>query len=199
MSKLAVLILAAGNSSRMGFPKQLLKWKGTNLLQHAINSVKDINADNIFLVLGANYEKVKSNIKADGITVLKNENWENGLGNSIAFGIKYIKESPLNIENVLILLADQPLIDAHYLKLLINTHNQAKREITCTLYNTNKFGVPVIFDKMYFEDLSQLNHDKGAKGLLEKYSDNLAYVDGKNVIVDIDTMTDYEKLYKRYH
>ena len=83
MSKFAVLILAAGSSSRMGVPKQLLQWKGTNLLQYCINSVKDINADAIFLVLGANSEKIRSKIDTNQITVLYNHNWKKGLGSSI--------------------------------------------------------------------------------------------------------------------
>lgn len=199
MSKLAVLILAAGNASRMGFPKQLLKWKDTNLLQHAIDSVKDLNGDVVFLILGAHYEKIISEIDTNNITVLQNDHWKEGLGKSIAFGMNHINQSNLEIDHVLIVLADQPLIDIDYLKSLLEAYSKSKHKITCTLYHEDKFGVPAIFDKIYFKELSQLNHDKGAKRLLEKHRDSLSYVNGENVIVDIDTIDDYEKLYKIHH
>lgn len=199
MSKLAVLILAAGNSSRMGVPKQLLKWKGTNLLQHTINTVSEVDADHIILVLGANFEKIKPNISTDQITVLYNKYWEKGLGNTIAFGIKYIKESLPNIENVIVLLADQPLVDSNYLNKMISIHNLISNKITCTLYKQGKFGVPAIFNRKYFEELSQLNQDNGAKNILKKYSEILSSVDGENFNLDIDTMEDYETLYKSHH
>ena len=199
MSKLAVLILAAGSSSRMGVPKQLLKWKGTNLLQYCINSVKDLNADAVHLVLGANADKIRSKIKANQITILVNEHWKNGLGNTLAFGVNYITTTLPDIENILIMLADQPLIDSNYLKLLIKTHFQHKKKLTCTLYQEHQFGVPAIFNKKYFDELSQLDDDQGAKGLLKKHSSDVIALNGTNIITDMDTMFDYESLFKRHH
>jgi len=199
LSKLAILILAAGNASRMGFPKQLLKWKDTNLLQHVINSVKQIENDGVYLVLGANYEKIISEIDNRNIHVLKNDTWQKGLGNSIVFGVHHITKFQPKTNQVLIVLADQPLINAHYFNTLINAHTESKQEITCTLYKDGKLGVPAIFNKAYFDKLLQLNQDKGAKEVLKKYSKDLKFVDGKDVIVDIDTMEDYKILYKKHH
>ncbi|WP_338358328.1 nucleotidyltransferase family protein [Yeosuana marina] len=199
MSKLVVLILAAGNASRMGFPKQLLKWKNTNLLQHAINSVTHIENDGIFLVLGANYEKIISQINPYNLHVLKNDAWKQGLGSSISFGVQEISKCHPEIKEVLVMLADQPLIDAYFLNALINKHNESKNEITCTLYKDQKLGVPAIFNKSYFEELSQLNGDKGAKKILEKYSDRVTFIDGSHVISDIDSKEDYEVLFKNHH
>jgi molybdenum cofactor cytidylyltransferase len=197
--KLAILILAAGNASRMGFPKQLLKWKNSNLLQHAINSLKDIKNNGIYLVLGANFEQIITEIHTKNITVLKNDAWNEGLGSSIAFGVAQISKFQPEIEQVLIMLADQPLIDTHYLNLLINTHFQNQSHITCTLYKNQKLGVPAIFRKPYFEELAQLKGDKGAKNLLEKHSDNVVSIDGSHVFFDIDSKEDYEVLFKKHH
>jgi molybdenum cofactor cytidylyltransferase len=198
LSKLAILILAAGNSSRMGVSKQLLKWKEANLLQHAMNTVNKVNSQNL-VVLGANYSKIKSQIEDKNIRVLCNQNWKNGLGNSISFGINYIKESLPNIDNVLIMLADQPLIDADFLDRMIETHKLYPKKIICTLYQNERLGVPAIFNKIYFEDLLQLNDDKGAKELLKKYSSEVISLNGVKIVQDIDTLDDYEDLYKQYH
>ena len=199
MSKLAVLLLAAGSSSRMGFPKQLLKWKNSTLLQHSINTVKQIDYNEIILVLGAHFEDINTSTDTTGLTVIYNEYWENGLGNSIACGMKYIKKSLPRINSVLIMLADQPLIDSNYLNEMIETHKLNPSKIISTSYKNQKKGVPAIFNKSYFEELSQLNYDKGAKDLLNKNSENNQFLNGTHLISDIDTMEDYEKLYKRFH
>ena len=199
MSKLAVLLLAAGSSSRMGVPKQLLKWNNTILLSHAINTVKQISKNEILLALGANYEEINSKVDASDITIIYNENWEKGLGNSIACGIKYIIESSPDIESVLIVLADQPLIDSSYLNKMIENYQLNPDKIICTSYQNKRLGVPAFFNKTKFEELSKLNHDKGAKDLLNINPENILFLDGTDLISDIDTIEDYETLYKRFH
>lgn len=199
MSKLVVLILAAGDSSRMGFPKQLLKWKNTTLLQHTIDTVKKIAAEEIILVLGANSEKIKAEIDSNEVTVLVNKNWNLGLGDSIAYGINYIETILSEAESVLIMLADQPLIDTEFLIKMIESYRSNPTRIVSTFYEEGKFGVPTIFNKKYFPELLKLNDDKGAKSVLKKYSDDLLFIDGKDFINDIDTVKDYEELFKRFH
>ena len=183
----------------MGVPKQLLKWNNTTLLNHAINTVKQISKNEILLVLGANYEEINSKVDASDITIIYNENWEKGLGNSIACGIKYIIESSPDIESVLIMLADQPLIDSSYLNKMIENYQLNPDKIICTSYQNKRLGVPAIFNKTKFEELSKLNHDKGAKDLLNMNPENILFLDGTDLISDIDTIEDYETLYKRYH
>ncbi len=85
-SKIAILILAAGSSSRMGSPKQLLKWKNSNLLGHTISKATQLKVDEIILVLGANSDKIISEIDAKNVKVLINPNWKLGLGSSISAG-----------------------------------------------------------------------------------------------------------------
>jgi molybdenum cofactor cytidylyltransferase len=199
LSKLAVLILAAGNSSRMGTPKQLLKWKETNLLQHTINTVNELNLDVVFVVLGAHYNTILEQVNVDSATVVYNPNWEAGIGNSIAFGVNKINKLHPEIEGILITLSDQPLINSSYLKTIVENYYLHHRKIVCTLYQNKKLGVPAIFNQIYFEALKQLNHDKGAKNLLSKYSSQISYLDGMDVISDIDTKEDYKKLYNKYH
>lgn len=194
MSKIAVLILAAGSSSRMGRPKQLLKWKKTTLLQKCINQAKKSNGELVLVVLGANYQLIRPQIDAEEITILHHKNWENGLGSSIAFGVRYIQHSLKHIEGALIMLADQPLINAQYLNLLMENYRLDPTKIVASLYPDNKIGVPAIFGSMYFEDLMQLNNDRGAKEILHRYSTSLSYVDAMHLVADIDTYEDYEKL-----
>jgi len=194
LSKLAVLVLAAGSSSRMGRPKQLLNWKGNPLLQHSIEQAKKSNGDEVLVVMGSDFELIKSQTDSEGITVLKHVNWKNGLGSSIAFGIEYIQNSLPHIDSVLIMLADQPLVDADYLNRMIETYRSNATKIVASLYPNNKLGVPAIFNKMYFNQLTQLNLDRGAKEILYKYSDKLLSLDATALVIDLDTIEDYERL-----
>ena len=180
MSNIVVLILAAGSSSRMGRPKQLLKWNKITLLGHAISTAKEIKPLEIIVVLGANYNLFKSEISQEGIQILNNKNWKKGLGNSIASGVKQILKNDSNFDGILITLADQPLIDSTYLNSLIQEFEVGKSQIIASLYKNDKLGVPVLFDAIYFEELTKLNDDKGAKSLLHKYSDYVSALNAEH-------------------
>ena len=196
---IAILILAAGDSTRMGTPKQLLKWENTTLLGNAIETAKKANATKICVVLGANYEIIKAKIYHYKVEILKNDGWKLGIGSSIAFGVTHILESESNFNAVLIMLADQPLIGSVYLNKILDKYEMGKRQIVATSYNNIKQGVPVLFDAIYFEELSQLNDDKGAKAILQKYSKNVSAISADNLVSDIDTLEDYNRLYNSNH
>ena len=182
----------------MGNIKQLLAWKGTFLLKHTISNVLQLESTQTIVVLGANYERIKAEIQQECIQIIYNTNWENGLGNSIAFGVKHILSNS-NVDGVLITLADQPLIDATYLNTLIGSFNIGKKQIVASNYGNEKLGVPALFDSCYFEELSELNQDKGAKKVIENHLDNVITLNAKHLISDIDTKEDYERLYKANH
>ena len=196
---IAVIILAAGASTRIGTPKQLLKWKNTTLLGHAIITAKKLNTKDIIVILGNNYALIKSKINNSGIQILNNKNWKNGLGNSIAFGVNNILENKSNIDGILIMLSDQPLIDSEYLNSLINKFIIGKHQIIATSYKSGKQGVPVLFDRIYFNELSKLNDDKGAKAIIEKYIKNVLVINGEQIVSDIDTLENYKNLYNANH
>jgi len=198
-SNIAVIILAAGASSRMGTPKQLLKWKNTTLLGHALKTTKGINQSKIVVVLGANFELIKAKVNLDNCEILKNENWEEGLGKSIATGVSHVLRNDLNIDAVLVMLADQPLIDGAYLNTMIIAYREGAFQIVATSYKNGKQGVPVLFDKAYFQELSQLNDDKGAKAILRKHAANVIVVNATHDVSDIDTIDAYERLYAANH
>ncbi len=192
-SNIAVLILAAGRSSRMETPKQLLPWRKTTLLGHAIETTLELDIDQVFVVLGANSELIIPKIESYSIQMIKNTNWQNGLGTSIACGIKYIQKLKY-VNGVLIVLADQPLIDDEHLKELINAFKSGNSIVT-TSYRSNKEGVPAIFDRSYFNDLTKLTNDFGAKTVIK--NNTTFSVDGSNKIVDLDTKEEYKNLVKR--
>ena len=198
-SKIVILILAAGSSSRMGSPKQLLKWKNSNLLNHTICKATELNAKKIIVVLGANADMIIPEIDHKEVKTLINKDWENGLGSSISVGVNYILQSSSGIDGLLIMLADQPLIEHdHYLKLM-NAFSSGNKAIITTEYNDSKRGVPALFSKIYFKDLIDLNSDFGAKQLFKKYPESLISVKNEKSRFDIDTPEQYQNLYRAYH
>lgn len=186
--KIAIIILAAGKSSRMKTAKQLLPIGDTTLLGFSINNALKSNADETFCVLGANYDRVRSSIEKYNVEIIQNENFEEGLSSSIVVGIQHLKNK--NFDGALIILGDQPKISSDYLNCLIDNFKRNKNSIFASDYSGKK-GVPAIFPKNHFKDLLQLNGDKGAGLLLNNLIFNVKGVDFKVDLTDLDTPEDH--------
>ncbi|MCK0108386.1 nucleotidyltransferase family protein [Flavobacteriaceae bacterium S0825] len=189
------LVMAAGSSSRMGAPKQLLPWKEVTLIEGVITKVLHLNTFKAIVVLGANEDKIVPKITSYPIEIIHNLEWEKGLGNSIAFGIHHIKKN-YDVGGVFVTLADQPLIEATYLKVMIDLFETDKNQIIATKYQNGKLGVPALFDKSYLLELSSIDGDKGAKSILEKYANSVITTQIDTNVFDVDTDEDYKRLKK---
>lgn len=189
MSKTAILILAAGSSSRMGNPKQLLPFKHTTLLGWSIEQAQHSNIADIFCVLGASYQEVATSIHQYKINIIRNPDYKNGLSTSIVQGVQHIAQ--LGFDKVFILLGDQPQVTSTYLNTMLYTAGQYPTQIIASNYN-GKTGVPAIFPKSFFTLLQELQGDRGAKTILKAQSEQL--ISMKTIdLTDIDTPEDYQK------
>ncbi|RXJ69238.1 4-diphosphocytidyl-2C-methyl-D-erythritol synthase [Halarcobacter ebronensis] len=183
---LAVLILAAGSSNRLGEPKQLLKYEGSSLLELSVKNALNLTK-NVFVVLGHKEKECKEEIKKYSVNTVFNRNHELGMGTSISFGIKYTKY----FDNTLIMLCDQPFIPLEHFKALIKKADN--KNIICSLYEHNsKKSVPAIFPKNYYEKLEKLDKDFGAKFLL-KENKTIDVKLKERFTIDIDTKEDANK------
>ncbi|WP_121628517.1 nucleotidyltransferase family protein [Poseidonibacter antarcticus] len=183
-NNLAVLILAAGTSSRLGEPKQLLKVGNETLIQIAVKKALKISS-NVKVVLGHKNDEIKNEIIDFPISIMVNSNYKEGMGSSISYCIPYF----LEFEKVLIMLCDQPLIPLNHYQKLIKKSSENKNLIICSKYQ-NRFAVPSIFPKIYFKMLENLKGDKGAKKFLEENPLDFVLLEDKYSI-DIDTKKDY--------
>ncbi|MBB6463887.1 nucleotidyltransferase family protein [Flammeovirga kamogawensis] len=186
--KLAILIVAAGASKRLGRPKQLLKWRGETLLNHCIEKVSVLEESTTFLILGAYKNEIEDSLKSKTINVIDNQNWNEGLGSSIREGIYHIKQKKYT--DVLIVLSDLPLLSIHYIKVLIASYYSSSKKIAVTSYGNVK-GVPVIFNERYFSDLLQLKGDEGAKKIVQKFKEDTLVLESDVPYIDIDTEEAY--------
>lgn len=180
---LAIIILAAGTSSRLGKPKQLIKYKGESLLQIAVKKALKLS-NNIFVVLGYEKEKCEEDIKDLNTKIVFNPNYIKGMGTSISCGIRYTRD----FDNTLIMLCDQPLLTDEHFKSLKNFIDN--KTIIASLYKDNQNPtVPAIFPKKYYEKLLILDEDKGAKEILREEEVKPILID-KKYSIDIDTKMD---------
>ncbi len=194
--KIAMVILAAGTSSRMNAIKQLLPWKDTTLLGNIIEQCLSTDVDTVFVVLGANKEKIVSTIKDYNITIIENEDWQLGLGKSIACAVKFLDNSPTQFDGILIALADQPLLISSHYDQLIAKFLESDFGIVVTQQNKT-VSVPAVFSQKYIEQLVALNEDRGAKVVIKENMDDVCFVDADGKAVDVDTMESYRELYEK--
>ena len=191
MKNIAILVLAAGKSSRMNSIKQLEKINNKTLLELTIQKIQAFYTATIFCVLGANAGKIKSAINTDNIQFIQNDHFEDGLSASILSGIEYFKKKELNFDGIFILLADQPAIEVTYLEAMLNLFEENKELIIASNYGT-KLGVPVIFPKKYLPQLLLIKGDKGAKEFINKRKDLTLCPKQTTNFLDIDTKEDLQ-------
>ena len=192
MKKVAILILSAGASKRMGTPKQLLKWGKETLLENAVSTAVNVENASLFVVLGANAELIQQKITLNA-EALYHKDWKQGLGSSIAFGVGTLQK--LDFDGVLIMLADQPFVTSYYLKELINSFNSGEKNIIASRF-AGSVGVPAIFSAEYFEDLKKLDTDTGAKHIIKSHFQDVETFQADDLVIDIDTVETYKRAYK---
>lgn len=190
-----VIILAAGESSRLGSPKQLLVYSGATLLQHTIDVAQSSDAVSVIVVLGANADLITGELKPARANIVVNAAWKEGMASTIRYGLQTLVKLNPQAEAVILMVADQPFVTAALLNTLMEVNRNEQRSIVAGEYG-DTFGTPVLFTKRFFPELLKLTGDVGAKSLVKKYMNDAAFVPFPKGDIDIDTMGDYTNLSK---
>jgi molybdenum cofactor cytidylyltransferase len=192
-SHTSAVILAAGSSTRMGAPKQLLRLDGRPLLQHVLDNVHASNVGEIIVVLGASAEVIRGQIDPHNVRVVLNENYREGIGTSLKAGL-----SALNCEAAaaLIILADQPFVRPQTLNQLIAEHDRSQAQIVIPLYRGFR-GNPVLLDRTVFPEVMSLGGDIGCRAIFGDHLEGIVKVpvDDVGILLDIDRKGDFEALH----
>jgi len=195
MNKTGIIILAAGNSSRLGRPKQLLPYKGKTLITHITSEALQTSLDPIVVVTGAFAGEVQDELKnVRGITIAYNQYWNTGMASGIVTGLSKTLSLQPDIAALILAVCDQPFINAGLFQQLIVKKDESRNGIVACAYS-DTIGTPVLFARRYFEELSQLSGNEGAKKLLQRHKEDLATVVFPGGNIDIDTEEDYQKLF----
>lgn len=187
----AGIILAAGQSTRFGQPKQLLDWKGKPFVRQVAETALLAGLWPVVVVTGSNAEQVEKAVKGLDVMIVHNENWKSGQSASIVAGVMAL---PKNTGAILFLLADQPQIPTEVLRALVETHAQNLPAILAPLVLEEKRANPVLFDRVTFPDLLTLTGDIGGRAIFDKYRVEYLPWHDDILLMDVDTPEDYERL-----
>ena len=192
-TNVGIIILAAGASTRLGEPKQLLTFQNKTLISRAVETSINSKCVNTAVILGANVETIKKEIEDFPINICTNENWKTGMASSIKCGLDLLLSEQKKLNAVLILLCDQPFIESKHINQLLKTFEQTNKDIVATEYK-NTIGVPALFSSKLFDKLLKLEGDKGARQIIKTNPDLLQTIPIPEAEFDIDTVEDYQKL-----
>lgn len=193
---IGIIILAAGASTRMGRPKQLLTWQGETLIRRAVQTALVSNCHSTVVVLGAYANEIRKEIEQLDVLIIENHNWQQGMSTSIRIGLKALLATNPNIQAALFMLVDQPLLTSAHLERLIDTRYQMPdASIFASFYN-EKASVPALFHRKWFEQLLHLKGDQGARALFQAYPNEVLTIPFPDGAFDLDTPENYEQLTK---
>lgn len=192
---IAVIILAAGSSSRLGQSKQLLKVDGQPLLQRTVQAAAEAGFENTFVVLGANAEAHEKAIAQFPVHVVQNPDWAKGMGNSLKYGLKKVIEKLPHTTAVLVLVCDQPFLTSSHLKKMIDSVEHTQADIVTSTYQGTR-GVPALFKKNVFGKLFLLGDEQGARKIIESHNGAVHAIAFPKGEIDLDTPEDLENFYR---
>ena len=191
---IALLLLAAGASTRMGQPKQLLPYHGRTLLRQAAETAVASGCAPIILVTGALHEELLPEIDGLPIRAVHNAAWESGMASSIRAGLAALAET--QPAAVLIMLTDQPLVTPELLQQLVAQQQQTQAPIVAAAYG-DTLGVPAIFHHSVLPELLKLQGQQGAGRLIASLGAAVGQVPFPAGLLDVDTPAQYEALLRQ--
>jgi molybdenum cofactor cytidylyltransferase len=176
----AAVVLAAGASTRLGEPKQLVRLAGETLLERAVRTAREAGCSPVVVVLGAEADQIAEECDLSDAVVVVNEEWSEGMASSIRVGVGALQDA----DGVVLMACDQPAVSAAHLRALMKTG-----EATASAY-AGRRGVPAYLPAASFAQLMELRGDVGARELL-RGADAVELANGE---LDVDTGEDLERL-----
>lgn len=186
---IACVVLAAGGSSRLGRPKQLLPYRGRTLLDAVLDTARACEFDQLVVALGGACEDVRSQVDLTGCEVVENPSYGTGCSSSIAVAVPVLAPTT---EAMVLLLGDQPGVSADAVRRLLKGRGDSPLAV-CRY--EDGIGHPFAFGEDVLPSLRELHGDKAVWKLLEQRAAEVVEVDVPGLVpADVDTLEDYERL-----
>jgi molybdenum cofactor cytidylyltransferase len=188
--KAAGVVLAAGESKRLGTPKQLLEWEGKPFIRVAAEKALKAGLEPVVVVTGAHQNAVEQEIRDLEVDLVHNPKWKEGQSTSVRAGLNSLPEG---VGAVIFFLVDQPKVPVNFIETLVDTHARTLAPILVPMVD-HKRNNPVLFDQITFKDFSDIEGDAGGRQVFSRYQVTwVPWVDS-SVFLDVDTMEDYQNL-----
>lgn len=189
---IAIVILAAGASTRMGRPKQILPYGEHSFLRHTAEIAVASGYQPIVVVLGAYAEQTRPELSQLPVQVIENCQWSEGISASIRVGIQALSTMSDPVEAAVLTLCDQPFVSVQVITRLIEAYQTTGQPIVASAYSET-LGVPALFRHTFCPKLIDLSSREGAKQVLQKYTQEVVGIPFPEGMIDIDTPKDYEQ------
>ncbi len=189
MNGIWAIVLAAGESRRMGTPKMLLPYNDVTIIEQVIRNLMDANVDRVVVVVGAGKEEIMKVTRRYDVFHCYNENYKSGMLSSVKCGFYSLPEGCLA---ALIMPGDQPMTGPGEINRVISSFLENDRGLIMAVHN-GKRGHPLIVDMKYLEEVLSLPEEAGLRALAERHPDDVleSDTDDPSVLRDIDTQEDY--------
>lgn len=194
-SGIYTIVLAAGSATRFGSSKQLAEWNGEKLVRRATAVATKCCGPRTILVAGHDWSAVYGACKPFSGCFVVNEKYQAGIGTSLAQAVRSIRHAA---SAIVVLLADQPKVNAEHVATLIERWSGDARQIVASRY-ANTSGVPALFASGSFEKLCALTGDQGARKLLDDPEFEVDHIEFEDAATDIDTVADLARLSRSVH
>jgi len=185
------MILAAGESKRMGKPKLLLPYGEKTIIETIVETIVSSNVENTLVILGSDREKIEEKIKNSPVEIVYNRDFRSGMLSSVQCGLKTLPEET---RAVLVVLGDQPKISADVINKLIDAYKSTGKGIVLPAYKKER-GHPVLIDLKYGEEVESLSPEVGLRGTVYNHPEDILEVEVEtpSIFQDIDDESDYKK------
>lgn len=187
----AAVILAAGASSRMGSPKQTLRYRGESLLRRAALAALGAGCRPVVVVTGAHAELSRRELEGLGVREAFNPYWETGMASSVRAGVEALAGA--DADGVVLMLCDQPHVTAEVISGLVAAHRATLRSVVASAYGGG-FGVPALFGRTLFAELAQLEGAAGARQVIKRHASEAHFLPFPGGETDVDTPDDFSRL-----
>lgn len=191
--KVAAIVLAGGEAARFGQIKQTVNWQGHPLVVHVADTAWNAGLTPVVIVVGAQADDIVPLLHDRPVQIQRNYRWHLGMSSSLQVGLAAL---PADVDAVICLPVDQPLVTPHILRALIAHWKASGTGIVAAQTPHGRRGSPALFSREFFAELAQLSGDVGGRVLLNKYADRVAYppIESPHALDDIDTPADLARL-----
>lgn len=187
------VILAAGASSRMGVPKQTLRFRGQSMLRRAALAALDAGCRPVVVVTGAHAEQSRGELRGLDVVEVLNDLWETGMASSVRAGVEGLVGADPKAVAAVLMLCDQPHVTAEVIDGLVAAHRATGSAVVASVYGGN-FGVPALFGRSLFAELARLDGAAGAKQVIKRHAAQAHLLPFPGGEVDVDTPDDFSRL-----